>query len=59
MNTLESEDRSTSMTVKWRTKERLRKLGEKDQSYDEVIKNLLDVSAKAYEEERKEARKKG
>ena len=59
MSPLESEDRPASMTIKWRTKERLRKLGEKDQSYDDVIRNLLDVSAKAYEEERKEARRKG
>ena len=60
MNRLESkDDESTQMAIKRRTKERLRKLGEKDQSYDEVISNLLDVSAKAYEEQRKEARKKG
>ena len=60
MNRLESEDdQSTQMAIKRRTKERLRKLGEKDQTYDEVISNLLDISAKAYEEQRKEARRKG
>jgi hypothetical protein len=59
METVQSEDRPVSMSIKRGTKERLRKLGEKDQSYDEVISNLLDVSAKAYEEQRKEARKKG
>jgi hypothetical protein len=59
MNTIQSEERPTvSMSIKRDTKERLRKLGEKDQSYDDVIRNLLDVSAKAYEEQRNEAKKK-
>jgi hypothetical protein len=59
METVQSDDRPVSMSIKRGTKERLRRLGEKDQSYDEVISNLLDVSAKAYEEQRNEARKKG
>jgi hypothetical protein len=58
MKTIGFEDESTSMTLKRGTKERLRQLGEKDQSYDEVIRNLLDVSAKAYEEQRNEAKKR-
>jgi hypothetical protein len=59
MNILQSEDELTSMSIKRGTKERLRKLGEKDQSYDDVIKNLLDLSAKAYTDQRNEAKKKG
>ena len=59
INRMESkDDQSTQMAIKRRTKERLRRLGEKDQTYDEVISNLLDISAKAYEDQRKEARKK-
>jgi hypothetical protein len=58
MSNVQSEDKPVSMSIKRGTKERLRRLGEKDESYDDVISNLLDVSAKAYEEQRKETRKK-
>ena len=47
----------TNIRVSPETKERLRKLGEKDQSYEDVLSNLLDISAKAYEEEREKKRR--
>jgi hypothetical protein len=58
ISSTQSQDKLTSLSVKADTKERLRKLGEKDQSYDEVIRNLLDISARGYEEER-ERKKSG
>jgi len=43
----------TSVNVSRPTKERLRKRGEKDESYESIIANLLDATAKGYEDQRK------
>ena len=52
MNTITYEENRTSINVTKETKERLRKLGEKDESYNEIVASLIDATQKGYDDER-------
>jgi hypothetical protein len=51
MKTTYEEDR-TSINVTKETKERLRRLGEKDESYNEIVSSLIDATQKGYDDEK-------